>query len=248
MRRIPLLTPRPLLALALALALALVRPACVCATPDADRVAALIPDGTVTAEVLTPDYSQRMQEISRRLMNSAQADPVWFQQWMAKHPQRPLPWHPNLGVTKPEYELYLREGRAAKFVVRTRVRLAFERKGISRFWTLHGWGLLTPLEGLTVDLDRGHAVSPRWGDLPFYGVAQPTDTGVQLPWSWYGVWKAQHVVGDPRKTGQSSAASLHIGPLGEGRMVGLYWQTRRLNRGRQLADEFLLLRFPARGH
>jgi hypothetical protein len=30
-------------------------------------------------------------------------------------------------------------------------------------------------------------------------------------------------------------------------MVGLYWSTRRLNRGRALADEFLLLRFAARG-
>ena len=95
---------------------------------------------------------------------------------------------------------------------------------------------------LTVDGD-----SADWGDLPFFGIAQPTDPGVQLPWNWYGVWKATHVIGDPRRNGQSSTAGLHIGPLGDGRMVGLYWATRRLNRGRQLADEFLLLRFPARG-
>ena len=231
--------------LALALVFALVFTPRASGAAEADRIAALIPDGAVTAEVLTPDYSQRMQEISRRLMNSAQADPVWFQGWMAKHPRGPVPWHPNLGVTKPEYDLYLREGNAAKFAVRTRVRLTFERKGIARCWTLHGWGLLTPLEGLTIDLDRGHAVSPHWGDLPFFGIAQPTDPGVQLPWNWYGVWKATHVIGDPRRNGQSSTAGLHVGPLGDGRMVGLYWATRRLNHGRQLADEFLLLRFPA---
>jgi hypothetical protein len=214
---------------------------------EAAQVAALIPDGAVTAEVLTPDYSQKMQEISRRLINAAQADPAWFQNWIARHPGGQLPWHPNLGVTKPEYELYLREGREAKFAVRTRVRLNFERAGRSRRWVLHGWGLLTPLEGLTIDLDQGHALSPRWGELPFAGVAEPTDPGVQLPWKWYGVWKASHVVGDPRRQGQAASSSLHIGPLGDGKMVGLYWTSRRLNRGRQLADEFLLLRFPARG-
>ena len=246
MLRIAGLTRWLLLAPALALTLVLVPRAS--GTTDADRVAALIPDGVVTAEVLTPDYSQHMQEISRQLMNAAQADPVWFQSWIAKHPHGPMPWHPNLGVTKLDYEIYLREGRAAKFVVRTRVRLTFERAGRARRWKLHGWGLLTPLEGLTIDLDRGHAISPHWGDLPFLGLAQPTDPGAQLPWNWYGVWKASHVVGDPRKTGQVASAGLHIGPLGDGSRVGLYWSTRRLNRGRQLADEFLLVRFPARGH
>ena len=230
------------------LALGLAAAPRVLAATDADRVASLIPDGAVTAEVLTPDYSQRMQEISRRLINAAQADPIWFQSWIAHHPSGALPWHPNLGVTRAEYDLYLREGRAAKFVVRTRVRLTFERTGRGRRWVLHGWGLLAPLEGLVIDLDAGRTTSPRWGALPFFGVAQPTDPGVQLPWSWYGVWKGTHVVGDPRKRGQAASASLHVGPLGDTGMVGMYWAARRLNQGRQLADEFLLLRFPARGH
>jgi hypothetical protein len=234
----------PALALALAVALA-PRPA---HSAPADELAALIPDGAVTAEVLTPDYSQRMQEISRRLLNAAQADPVWFQNWIAQHPRGSMPWHPNLGVTKPEFDLYMREGRAAKFTVRTRVRLSFEREHRgTRRWVLHGWGLLTPLEGLVIDLDHDKVISPRWGDLPFLGIAKPTDLVLQLPWNWYGVWKSSHVVGDPRKTGQALTSSLHVGPLGDGTMVGMYWSSRRLNRGRQLSDEFLLVRFRARG-
>lgn len=234
--------PVPAFALALVLALPPAH-----ALTEADRIEALIPDSTVTAEVLTPDYSQRVQEISRRLINSAQADPVWFQNWIARHPNMPLPWHPNLGISRPEYDLYMREGTKAKYEVRTRVRLTFQRAGSARRWTLHGWGLLTPIDGLTIDLDRGNAVSSRWGALPFLGIARPTDPGVQLPWNWYGVWKDSHVIGDPRKNGQALTLSLHVGPLGDGRMVGLYWTSRRLNRGRQLADEFLLVRFPARG-
>lgn len=238
----PVRWPSVVLALALVL-----MPRAARAITDADRIEALIPDSSVTAEVLTPDYSQRVQEISRRLINAAQADPVFFQNWIARHPSGPLPWHPKLGVTKPEFDLYMREGTRAKFEVRTRVRLTFQRVANARRWTLRGWGLLTPIDGLTIDLDRGIAVSARWGALPFTGIARPTDPGVQLPWSWYGVWKDSHVVGDPRNSGQALTSSLHIGPLGDGRMVGLYWTSRRLNRGRQLADEFLLVRFPTRG-
>ena len=214
---------------------------------DADRIAALIPDGMVTAEVLTPDYPQPMQEITRRMINAAQANPSWFQSWVAQHPHGDLPWHPNLGVTKAEYELYQTEGRASKYAVRTRVQLTFERQGTGRHWTLKGWGLLTPINGLSIDLDAGQVITTRWGNLPFIGISQPNEPGVRLPWNWYGVWKSSHQIGDPKKGGQAMAASLHVGPLGDGKMVGMYWVTRRLNKGRQLSDEFLLLRFPARG-
>ena len=105
--------PGRLPSLVLAMSLVLASPPAHALT-EADRIEALIPDGPVTAEVLTPDYSQRVQEISRRLINSAQADPVWFQNWIARHPNQPLPWHPKLGITKPEYDLYMREGTKAK--------------------------------------------------------------------------------------------------------------------------------------
>ncbi len=212
----------------------------------ADDVANLLPETPVTAEVLTPDYSPQMQAISRRIMNAAQADPKWFQSWVAQHPRGALPWHPKLGVTKPEYDLYMREGRAAHFAVRTRVRLTFEKGAGGRRWTIRGWGVLDPIDGLVLDLDGNRAVSPRWGVLAFLGSAAPTDPGVQLPWRWYAVWKATHQVGDATKGGQVLAASLHVGPLGDGRTLGLYWVARRLNGGRKLDDEFLLLRFPAR--
>jgi hypothetical protein len=39
------------------------------------------------------------------------------------------------------------------------------------------------------------------------------------------------------------SASLHLGPLGDGASVGLYWTYRRYNNGARLDDEFLLLRF-----
>jgi hypothetical protein len=64
-----------------------------------------------------------------------------------------------------------------------------------------------------------------------------------LDWRWYGVWKAAHRVGDDRKGGQAMSASLHLGPVGDGGHVAIYWTYRRYNNGARLDDEFLLLRF-----
>lgn len=37
-----------------------------------------------------------------------------------------------------------------------------------------------------------------------------------------------------------------MAPLGDGSTAAMYWTARRFNGGRKLADEFLLVRFPAR--
>jgi hypothetical protein len=206
----------------------------------------MLPEGKVTAEILTPDYPPRVQAIIRELDNARQANPKFFQAWLARHPGGPPPWHPLLGVTRAEYDEYLRTGRSAPFAVRTRVELTFLRAPHTRRWTLHGWGLLTPLEGVTIDIDKDQVTSPRWGLLPFLATSAPNEPGVQLPWRWYGVWKASHQTGDPAHGGQALQASLHVGPLGDGSMTGMYWVARRFNNGTKLADEFLLLRFPRR--
>ena len=209
----------------------------------ADSIARLIPDGAVTVDILTPQYSPRMQEIARRLDDARQANPHFFQAWVASHPGGPPPWNPAFNVTRAEYDDYLREGRAAPFVTRTHARLAFQRAGRARRWTLHGWGLLGPLDKLVLDVDGGKVVSPGAGVLPLFGVASPNEPGVQLKWRWYAVWKAQHAIGDPAHGGQAMQASLHVGPLDDGHTTGMYWVLRRFNKGQRLEDEFLLLRF-----
>lgn len=228
----------------LALALASAPPAR--AASLADSIAALVPAGPVTVDVLTPQYSPEMQAIALKLDKARRDNPRFFQAWIARHPGGPPPWNPALGVTKDEYETYLREGRTANYTVRVRGTLTFERAGKARKWTLKGWGVLSAVDGLVIDLDAGRAQSPRAGVLPLVGSAAPNVEEVSLHWGWYAVWKAQHATGDPAKGGQALQASLHMGPLDQGRSTGLYWVMRRFNNGRRLDDEFLLLRW-ARG-
>lgn len=251
MRPTGVLAGRPLLAL---LSLLLVAPcgAALAAAPAAalpagraalDSLAGLLPEGPVTVEILAPRYTRRIEGLAARMQASARRNPGWFQAYTRRFPSPPLPWHPNLGITRAEYEEYLAGSKGAPMAVTQRATLRFERESGRRRWRLHGWGKLAPLDGLLIDLER-NAVEGRRGPMPGLGLAAP-DEGSDSPlaWRWYGVWKAAHRSGNAQSGGQAMSASLHIGPLGDGRTTALYWTYRRYNNGARLDDEFLLLRF-----
>jgi hypothetical protein len=208
----------------------------------ADSLAAILPSAAVTVEILTPDYTRRVEELAVKMNAAARANPQWFQAYMREYGGN-APWHPNFGLTPVEYKEYVSSARSSKWKVRERATLRFERVAGRRRWALHGWGVLTPFEGLVIDLDS-QRVESRKGPLPFVGIAAPqTDPG-SLGWLWFGTWKASHRVGDPLVGGQSLDVSFHLGPLAGGRQGAIYWTSRRVNRGVQLADEFMLVRFP----
>ncbi len=245
MRGFESLARRPLLALVILLLGAALAAAGALPSGRAalDSLASLLPQGPVVVDILAPHYSERVERIAGRMQAAARSDPAWFQAWTRSHPRPPLPWHPNLGVTRAEYQEYLLGSRDAPMAVAQRATLRFDRQSGRRIWRLSGWGKLTPVNGLVIDLERNQLDGKR-GVLQGMGVAEPEQgSDAPLAWGWYGVWKASHVVGDPLKGGQAMNASLHLGPLGDGSRVGLYWTYRRYNNGARLDDEFLLLRF-----
>jgi hypothetical protein len=207
----------------------------------AASIEALIPEKEVTVDLLSPKYPKSVEDLAVRMEQAARRNPAWFQAYTRRF-ARPLPWHPNLGVSKPEYEEYLRTARTAPMGVTQRAILRFERDGTARRWTLRGWGKLQAINGTVLDLER-NVVRNRRGTLSAIGIASP-EANSALQWKWYGVWKSTHTVGDPMRGGQALNASLHFGPLTDGRSAGLYWTYRRFNGGKQMDDEFLLLRFP----
>lgn len=209
-----------------------------------DSLAALLPDGAVTVEILAPHYTTRIEGLAARMQASARRNPAWFQAYTRAHPVPPLPWHPNLGVTRAEYQEWILGSRDAPMAVTQRATLRFVREEARRRWTLQGWGKLTPLNGLLIDLERNEVGGKR-GPLIGLGVIAPDDPAkAPLDWRWYGAWKAAHRVGDTQQQGQAMSASLHFGPLADGASVAMYWTYRRYNNGARLDDEFLLVRFP----
>lgn len=209
----------------------------------ADSVARLIPSEPVVVEILSPKYSKAVEDIAVQMEAAARRNPGWFQAYTHRH-NRPLPYHPNLGVPKPAYQQYLDEAANTPLAVTQRATLTFKRQGKGARWVLSGWGKLAPINGTVIDLDQGYARNRR-GTLALIGTASPTELaqGARLDWSWFGTFRSSHKVGKVSVGGQALVASLHIGPLEDGRNVGLYWAYRRFNGGKQMDDEFLLLRW-----
>jgi len=242
--------PRPASVLALALCTLSAAAAAqgAAATPGArDSLASVIPDGAVTVDVLTPEYPRHIEELAVRMDAAARRDPAWFQQFTRQHPGVP-PYDPRLGVTAVEYQEYVSASRTSSWRVRERATLTFERHPGTRRWTLHGWGVLAPLEGTVIDLDD-LAIQSRKGPLAFIGIASPERTQGALDWRWFGTFKAAHRMPHPGAEAaeqQALDASLHIGPLTSGHDAALYWTVHRSNGGQRMDDQFLLLRFPAR--
>lgn len=219
------------------------RPACAYAPGSAaDSIARLIPAKPVVVEILSPKLSKQVEDIAVRMDAAARHNPRWFQSYTASH-ARPLPYHPNLGVTKPEYQRYLDEAANTPLAVTQRVTLTFARDGARNRWTLQGWGKLAPINGTVIDLDAGTAQNRR-GLLALLGTATPDDHNMpsRLDWAWFGSFRSAHLVG-PKGSQQMLVASLHMGPMRGGRQVGLYWSYRRVNGGARMDDEFLLLRW-----
>lgn len=209
----------------------------------ADSIARLIPAKPVVVEILSPKYSKEVEDIAVKLEAAARRNPGWFQAYTQRH-ARPLPYHPNLGVTKPEYQRYLDESANVPLAVTQRATLTFKRDGAANRWTLEGWGKLAPINGTVIDLDKGIATNRR-GRLDLIGTARPDmqQQAARLDWLWFGTFRSAHGLVKGAASGQALVASLHMGPIGDGGQAGIYWSYRRFNNGRKMDDEFLLLRW-----
>jgi hypothetical protein len=209
----------------------------------ADSVGRLIPAKPVVVEILSPRYSKEVEALAVRMEATARRNSGWFQAYTHRY-GRPLPYHPRLGVTKQEYQRYLDESANTPLAVTQRATLTFKQQGFAHRWVLSGWGKLAPINGMVIDLDQGYAQNRR-GIMPLLGTASPDKApqSARLDWKWFGTFRSNHKMGDVRVGGQELVASLHMGPLRDGQNVGIYWSYRRFNGGKQLDDEFLLLRF-----
>lgn len=211
----------------------------------ADSIGRIIPAEPVVVEILSPRYSREVEDLAVRMEATARRNPGWFQAYTHRY-GRPLPYHPKLGVTKLEYQQYLDESANTPLAVTQRATLTFKRQGSANRWVLSGWGKLAPINGTIIDLDRGYAQNRR-GLMPLLGTAAPDKApqGSRLDWKWFGTFRSNHKMGDVRVGGQALVASFHMGPLMDGQNVGIYWSYRRFNGGKQMDDEFLLVRFAA---
>jgi hypothetical protein len=73
-------------------------------TPD-KQVRDLLPKGEMNADVMVVELSARYKELSGKLKQAIARNHEWYTEYLkSSGAVRPLPYHPNLGLTKEEYD------------------------------------------------------------------------------------------------------------------------------------------------
>jgi len=99
-------------------AVALLAAASIAAAAIPGEVAPFLPPpGTHEARAMQIMVPVEIARIGERMVEAAQRNPDWFRAYIAAHPdERPLPYHPNIGVSEAEYRRFVgREGRGLLF-------------------------------------------------------------------------------------------------------------------------------------
>ena len=75
----------------------------------ADSVRRLLHDGSFNADAMQFESAPRMAELGNKFIAATKKHPDWFQNAVKQaKPGEPLAYHPNMGLTKQEYQEFLR--------------------------------------------------------------------------------------------------------------------------------------------
>jgi hypothetical protein len=177
-------------------------------TPTASDIQALVPpDGTI-AHVMQPVAPARLTALTTKLQLAAQKQPEW---WMAQirkaRPGEPVPYDPRLGLTKAEYEEFLRLWGAFTLRKVKTTKLNVKREG--RKVTFHGGEGLPHLKGVVLDLATGAVTTPFGTAAQCTRIRASSEQKVTGPWN--GVqWELERV---NDQTGLGTVVKFALGRL-----------------------------------
>jgi hypothetical protein len=129
----------------------------------------VIPTGKTTVEVMEVRFSERVEELSRRLSSAVATNQDWWMDYVKKHvDESPLPYHTNLGMTEQEYKEYLDGSEKSRHLQKVSdAYVTFKRKG--DFLSIDIGDASSPVEKWQLNLATGEllmpardAVKPEW--------------------------------------------------------------------------------------
>jgi hypothetical protein len=195
--------------------------------PSLDPARALIPPGEVRADIMDVHPSARMEALAAKFNAAARADPNGFlRRIQDAGAGQPLPYDPALGLTKAEYDEFLRDSKELRLEKVGESTLRFASVGDSRFRVVAG-DALPQLSDVIIDLKRDAIDTP-------YGLCSDRSDIVASPeqtvtGQWDGIqWHFEQ--GDATTT--ATSVSFAIGRLVVSRRGILYYNAKRVVNGR----------------
>jgi hypothetical protein len=188
-------------------------------------VASLLPHtGTVDVEVLRLTAPDPFARLSARFAEAVQKNQEWWLQRVKTAGPGTLPWHPNMGLTKAEYEQYLALMEDLRYEPAARATITVQRQG--QRVVLDGGDDLADLWEVTID---PVAMSV---DTPLGGCSRlrPFDSSAKATGPWTG-FTCRETTGDPTE-GDARSVVLHLGRLAASGNVFFSLEAKRFRGGK----------------
>jgi hypothetical protein len=190
------------------------------------EVAALLPVGSWSADVMEVVAPPRLLELSQRFQSAARQDSAWFTAYIKTAPSgQPLPYHPRLGLTAGEYREFLALGDSMRMRPADRATLHVTRT--PKGWRIETDSSLFDVRVIEIDTVTGLVQTP----MRMAGGATRVVAGArqQTTGPWDGVqWRREEMSRFP-ETG--STVTFALGRLRDSGRILLYYDARRIDNG-----------------
>ncbi len=203
-------------------------------------VEALLPRGTVRAEVLGMQVPPRLGQLMAKMQTAAAGDAQWFEAYVKEHgkPGEPLPYDPRLGLTEAEYRELVGLAEQMQLQPVAQTDLSFRRERDGR-WVVDGGSGAPELTGIVIDVARDQVETPLGVATQRRAVTPAPEQRAAGPWS--GVqWT--HSQADP-STRSGTVIAFALGRLQEDGRGVLYYEARQVEGGQMRRQNQIVLRY-----
>ena len=196
----------------------------------------LAKDKTVSGEVGAMMPPEEINKYIAKVQAAAKANPEWYAEYSKEAKSGiPLPWHENLGLSKEDYEDYLKLWDQRQFKAMQQVVIRLEEPNPGE-WMIRVSGVGMTISLLRYNPETGNFKSPN-GELERIDDIDAEERSILGAWAgkeWRYVNNSEFI---------STKENLALGSYKDGKHCLLVYRLQESTSGRRLADKSLLIRF-----
>ena len=186
------------------------------------RIESLLPVGGIRAEVLRLTAPEPYPTLVVRFQEAAREHGPWLLEWVKQAGPGPLPWHPNLGLSKAEYETFLALQEQLRFEAEREVTISVTEK--AGWIVLDGGDQLPELWDVELDPRSMSLRTPLGSCASFKAVEPSPKQKATGPWRGFTCSRS---AGDPVK-GDAESVTFNVGRLADTGKVFLSYTAKRM--------------------
>lgn len=196
-------------------------------------------DVPVKGQIGVPMPPQAIEKYIAKVEAAVQQDPKWFKEYSANaKPNEPLPYHEKIGLTKAEYDEYLKLWAQREFRQIGEDVMLLLRQKTPDTWTLTATKGASPISLLTYSTK----------DDTFESVNGKLVKGDDIktePESILGAWTGSEWKFEEESTLGKTRENVAFGKFADGKYgVAIYRFVEISSEGTKLADKSIVVRFP----